>query len=245
MPFPLSTLAKRPLHFIYVCDCSGSMAAYGKMQALNHAVRQSIPGMAAVARSNPEAKILVRSIAFADVARWHIESPTPVEHLEWQDLEPSGMTAMGHALDLLTSVLRSPPMESRALPPVIVLVSDGQPTDDYAGSLARLMALPWAQKAVRISIAIGHQADVEVLQKFIGNSVDTRAGQSVIRKPLLASNASELVEYIEWAATTVVGATSQPVTRLCDKDVDDAGALPEIPPTVTVDAYAKEETVLW
>lgn len=245
MPFPLSTLARRPLHFIYVCDCSGSMAALGKIQALNNAVRQSIPGMTAVARSNPEAEILLRSIAFADEARWHIKSPTPVEQFEWQDLEPSGMTAMGHAIDLLSSSLRSPPMEARALPPVIVLVSDGQPTDDYAGSLARFMELPWAQKAVRISIAIGHKADFEVLQRFIGNSVDTSAGQSVIRKPLLASNASELVEYIEWAATTVVGATSQPVTRLCDSVVHGATTFPEIPPTVTIDTVASEETVLW
>ena len=46
MPFPNVRLSNRPLHFIYLCDCSGSMAAQGKMQALNQAIRQSLPGMA-------------------------------------------------------------------------------------------------------------------------------------------------------------------------------------------------------
>ncbi|MEY4296822.1 MAG: hypothetical protein RLZZ423_1, partial [Cyanobacteriota bacterium] len=46
MAFPNVRLSKRPLHFLYLCDCSGSMAAQGKMQALNQAIRQSLPGMA-------------------------------------------------------------------------------------------------------------------------------------------------------------------------------------------------------
>ena len=37
MAFPNVRLSNRPLHFIYLCDCSGSMAAQGKMQALNQA----------------------------------------------------------------------------------------------------------------------------------------------------------------------------------------------------------------
>lgn len=221
------------------------MAAHGKIQALNHAVRQSIPGMTAVAKSNPEAEILIRCIAFSDDAHWHIQAPTPVESFEWHDLEPCGMTAMGEALALLSSVLRSPPMDERALPPVLVLVSDGQPTDDYAGALSRFMDLPWAQKAVRISIAIGHKADLEVLQAFIGNATDATATSSVPRRPLHASNASELAEYIEWAATTVVGAASQPVTRLCDGDPSAVVSASAVPPTVGFASRDATETVLW
>jgi uncharacterized protein YegL len=201
--------------------------------------------MVSVARANPEAEILIRSIAFSDEARWHIQTPTPVDQFEWHDLEPCGMTSMGHAIDLLSSALRSPTMENRALPPVLVLVSDGQPTDDYAGSLTRLMELPWARRSVRISIAIGHQADLEVLQRFIGSSVDVNGSTRMLRKPLHASNASELVEYIEWAATTVVGATSQPVTQLCVGQGAVGMSVPDMPPTVTVDSHGAEETVLW
>ena len=75
MAFPNVRLSNRPLHFIYLCDCSGSMAAQGKMQALNQAIRQSLPGMAEVARENPEARVLVRAVRFADQAAWHWRSP--------------------------------------------------------------------------------------------------------------------------------------------------------------------------
>ncbi|MFZ9946495.1 MAG: vWA domain-containing protein, partial [Vulcanococcus sp.] len=165
MPFPNVRLSNRPLHFIYLCDCSGSMAAQGKMQALNQAIRQSLPGMAEVARENPEARVLVRAVRFADQAVWHLAEPTPVQQLQWRDLEAGGITAMGEALHLVAEALQSPPMEERALPPVLVLISDGQPTDDFEAGLADLMRRPWAQKAVRLAIAMGHDADLEVLQQ--------------------------------------------------------------------------------
>ena len=61
-------------------------------------------------------------------------------------------------------------MSERALPPVLVLVSDGQPTDDFDAGLKALLEQPWGKKAVRIAISIGRDADNEVLQKFIGNT---------------------------------------------------------------------------
>ncbi|MEA5391012.1 VWA domain-containing protein [Cyanobium gracile UHCC 0139] len=233
MPFPDVKLANRPLHFLYLCDCSGSMAASGKMQALNQAIRQSLPGMAAVARDNPEARVLVRAVSFADHAAWHIETPTPVDQLEWRDLQAGGITAMGAALQLVAAALQTPPMEVRALPPVLVLISDGQPTDDFAGGLEALRRVPWAQKAVRLAIALGHDADLEVLQRFIGTEPAT-AGRSP-RRPLQAGNATSLAQYIQWASTAVVGAASMPASRVSETPLEAAAGnipLPDLPPTV-------------
>ncbi|MEB3263707.1 MAG: VWA domain-containing protein [Synechococcus sp.] len=234
MPFPNVRLASRPLHFLYLCDCSGSMAAQGKMQALNQAIRQSLPGMAEVARQNPEARLLVRAVRFADQARWHIAEPTPVEQLQWHDLEAGGVTAMGEALELVAAALETPPMEERALPPVLVLISDGQPTDDFERGLRRLLRQPWAQKAVRLAIALGHDADLEVLQQFIG--VDPGGSGRSARRPLQASNATALAQYIQWASTAVVGAASMPTSRVAGAGggATDAGSvpLPDLPPTV-------------
>jgi len=237
MAFPNVRLSNRPLHFIYLCDCSGSMAAQGKMQALNQAIRQSLPGMSEVARQNPEARVLVRALRFADHAAWHLADPTPVEQLQWRDLEAGGITAMGEALELLASVLQSPPMEERALPPVLVLISDGQPTDDFEGGLARLMCLPWAQKAVRLSIAMGHDADLEVLQQFIGPEPAGQRGRSP-RRPLQASNATTLAQYIQWASTAVVGAASMPASQVSPASGSPSSSpganipLPDLPPTL-------------
>jgi uncharacterized protein YegL len=231
MPFPAVRLASRPLHFLYLCDCSGSMAARGRMQALNRAIRESLPGMVEVARRNPEARLLVRAVAFADRASWHIATPTPVEELVWRDLRAGGVTAMGEALEQAAAALHTPPMEERALPPVLVLISDGQPTDDFARGLRALMAEPWGQKAVRLAIAMGHDADLEVLQQFIGPAADGGPGRSP-RRPLQAGNATSLAQYIQWASTAVVGAASMPASRVAAPSTAGNIPLPDLPATV-------------
>jgi uncharacterized protein YegL len=237
MPFPDVRLSSRPLHFIYLCDCSGSMAAQGKMEALNQAIRESLPGMVEVARQNPEARLLVRAVRFADRAAWHVERPTPVEELIWSDLRPGGVTAMGEAMALVAAALRTPPMEERALPPVLVLISDGQPTDEVEQGLKALLAERWGQKAVRLAIALGHDADLEVLQQFIGadpgGGPAGQAGRSP-RRPLQADNAASLARYIQWASTAVVGAASMPASRVgpAPQRPESPVPLPDLPPTL-------------
>lgn len=102
------------------------------------------------------------------------------------------------------SQIKTPPMPERALPPVLVLISDGQPTDDFNGGLQALMAEPWGTKAVRLAIAIGADADIDVLQRFIGHAEI---------QPLQANNAQDLVNYIRWASTAVLQAASAPASQ--------------------------------
>jgi uncharacterized protein YegL len=200
---PGGALATRPLHFIWLCDCSGSMAAGGKIQTLNTAIKESIPKMQEVAADNPNAQVLVRAIQFSDGAQWHIAQPTPIQDFKWTDLSADGVTDMGKALTMVADQLKMPPMSDRALPPVLVLVSDGQPTDDFSSGLKALMEQPWGKKAVRIAVAIGQDADLEVLQKFIGHPEI---------KPLQANNAEQLVQRIKWASTVPLKAASSPAT---------------------------------
>jgi uncharacterized protein YegL len=189
---PGSVLARRPLHFFVVADCSGSMAADGKMQALNNAMRETLPHLVSVAEQNPHADLLVRVLAFSSGARWHVEHATPVEGFTWRDLEPSGYTDLGAALALLAEQLAVPPMEERALPPAIILVSDGMPTDDWRRGLGMLLDQPWGHRSVRMAVGIGRDADRDVLQRFIGR--DDVAPQT-------ASNPEQLVRMIRWAST--------------------------------------------
>lgn len=200
---PGGPLATRPLHFIFIADCSGSMGG-DKIQSLNHAIREAIPHMREVARGNPNAAVLVRSVKFSSGAQWHHSQPTNVEQFEWSDLSVDGMTDMGRALSLVADTLKTPPMPERALPPVLVLVTDGGPTDDFAAGLRALMAQPWGKKAVRLAIAIGEDARLDVLQQFIGHPE---------LQPLQASNAEQLVKYIRWASTAVLQAASAPASQ--------------------------------
>ncbi len=201
---PGGELARRPLHFIWIADCSTSMKTSGKMDALNSAIRDSLPHMSAVAAENPNADVLIRAISFSSGAQWHVEHPVPVDSFIWTPLEAGGVTDMGKAFNLLEEVLTMPPMENRALPPVLVLVTDGQPTDDYKTALDSLLRKPWARKAVRLGIGIGRAANQRVLKEFIDND-DVPV--------LCADNAQKLVEYIKWASTVVLQAASAPASQ--------------------------------
>lgn len=201
---PGGAIATRPLHFIWLADCSGSMAQGGKIQALNHAVREALPHMRKVADDNPNASVLVRAITFATGARWHVATPTPVESFEWTDLTADGNTDFGKALRLLTDELDNLATSHRLLPPVLVLISDGFATDRPELPLKNLLGHSLGSKAVRVAIAIGDDADTDMLQEFIGDPGV---------KPLKANNPETLVSYIKWASTAVLQSASSPVSQ--------------------------------
>jgi len=219
---PGGELATRPLHFIWICDCSGSMSGE-KIQQLNNAIKEALPAMRKVADENPNATVLVRALHFSSGAQWVSIDPALVEDYKWFDLDADGVTDMGKALALVADELKIPPMTDRALPPVLVLISDGQPTDDFDAGLKKLMDQPWGKKAVRIAIAIGGDADTDVLQKFIGNSEI---------KPLVAKNAETLVKQIKWVSTAVLQSASSPASQTKDSQTQGNVPVPTVPPDV-------------
>ena len=194
--------SRRPLHFIWILDCSGSMRAKGKIQALNAAIKEAIPHMRATAQSNPDADMMVRALRFADEATWHIEIPIPVSSFVWRDVDAQGTTALGAALKMVAEQLKVPPMEPRALQPVLALVSDGDPTDEWLEGIAALESQRWGQRALRVAIAIGEDANRDVLTRFMG----TEPGL----QPLQANNPDALVAMIRWVSTSVLGSASRP-----------------------------------
>lgn len=208
LELPGGPLATRPLHFFFIADCSSSMMGT-KIESLNTALESAIPCMRDVASGNPNASVLVRAVRFNSEAQWHVPQPTDVHEFQWPRLRASGATAMGHALRLVAEQMKSPPMPARALPPVLVLVSDGEPTDDFTSGLKALMNEPWGLKAVRIGIAIGRDANLEVLQRFIGHPEIA---------PLQANNAEALVDSILWASTAVLQAASAPASQIATAD---------------------------
>ena len=230
---PGGPIARRPLHFIWILDCSGSMGGE-KIQQLNFAIREAIPAMQEAANENPNAEILVRAVTFSTGARWHLATPTPAAQFKWTDVKAGGVTDMGKALSLVAEQLRMPPMTSRALRPVLVMVSDGQPTDDFGSGLKALMAEPWGAKADRLAIAIGRDADYDILAKYIG---------SAEAKPLQANNAPALLNYIRWASTAVLKAASSPTSSPSGEDVRGSNVLSRFPrPTHQLRTYGSAIT---
>lgn len=217
---PGGTLATRPLHFFWICDCSGSMAGE-KINKLNYAIKEALPFMKKVADENPNAQVFIRALKFCDGASWMDSAAVPIESYVWHDLEAYGVTDMGKALSMVADELKIPPMTDRALPPVLVIISDGRPTDDFQSGLNQLLNIPWGKKAIRMAIAIGNDADRSVLQKFIGNEEI---------QPFGANNAESLAKQIRWVSTVVLKAASSPASQLEDNGTKKTNVpIPHIP----------------
>lgn len=219
---PGGPMANRPVHFIWLLDCSYSMQGE-KIGQLNYAIREAVPAMRSVAQDNPAAQLLLRTMTFSTTARWHHQDPVPVEQFTWQDVQVDGTTNLGDALHLVARELDTPPMPQRALKPVLALVSDGVPTDDWKAGLRAVDATPWGRKAVRVAIAIGADADRTVLQEFLGNPE---------LQPLDANSPKQLAAAIRWASTAAVKAASQPVAGPADSTMQQP---PYAPPALADD----------
>ncbi len=217
---PGGELASRPLHFIWIVDCSSSMRG-DKISSLNTAIKEAIPHMKDVADDNPNAKVYVRAVKFSSGASWHIADKVEVENFTWNDLQASGYTAMGKALELVAEQMKMPPMDKRALPPVLVLVSDGEPTDDFSTGLSKLMNEQWGKKAVRLAIAIGRDVNMDKLRRFIGNPEI---------EPLQANNSKDLTNYIKWASTAVLQVASSPASQSVNQTSTGNVPIPTPPP---------------
>ena len=195
----MSAVARRQLHVILLLDCSGSMRG-DRIASLNYALRTALPELRAVAVDNPEVAVKIRILRFASQAEWLGEAQD-VGDFALSDLVAEGETHMGAALELLADTLTTAAMPGRQLPPVLILASDGLPTDDIDAGLRRFSAAELASGAVRLGIAIGGDADLDILDRFIGDAAI---------RPLRANNASALVEHIRWATTAPVRAASSP-----------------------------------
>jgi len=164
-----TTQAARPLPVILLADVSGSMGVDGKIQALNHAVREMIEAFQD--ESDLRAEIHLAVITFGGKAQVHMPLG-PARDAGWSDLGASGGTPMGGAFELALELIEDRAIvPSRAYRPTIVLVSDGQPTPPGSeqGPLRGLLDSDRGGKAFRMALAIGADADHEVLEAFLAD----------------------------------------------------------------------------
>ena len=159
--------AARPLPVIILADTSGSMAADGKIDALNQSLREMLATFSTT--DDLRAEIYVAIITFGGEARLRTHL-MPASQVEFGDLEANGGTPLRQAMDFAATLIEDKNViPSRAYRPTVVLVSDGQPTDTWESALDKLTQQGRAQKADRIALAIGADADVGVLQRFLAN----------------------------------------------------------------------------
>ena len=155
----------RPLPVILLADVSGSMAADGKIDALNGAVAEM---QAAFAEEKDEhAEVHLAVVTFGGTATLHVPL-TSASDVRWTPMRADGRTPLGAALDIATNLIEDRDrVPSRAYRPTVVLVSDGLPNDEWEAPLQRLLTSERAAKAERFALGIGADADHDMLRRFL------------------------------------------------------------------------------
>ena len=106
-------------------------------------------------------------------SQWLTDGLISPEDFSWQGLKASGASNFGNTLNELNNKLSREQFlvsEVGFKAPVIIFMSDGEPTDDYESALNKIKSNnKWFQVATKIAIAVGDDANVQVLQKIAGN----------------------------------------------------------------------------
>jgi uncharacterized protein YegL len=193
-PSKFTTSKAKPLPVILLLDVSGSMGevmdgsyertgqtvfddgqsweivkgGLSRIDVLNQAVLEMIASF--VQEEQREHEFLVSVITFGGSVRMHLP-PTKASRVAWQSLTAAGETPLGEAIAMAKSMIEDKEtMPSRAYRPVVVLVSDGKPTDRWEAHLDSFVGSGRSMKCDRIALAIGAGTDEEMLQKFIAGT---------------------------------------------------------------------------
>ncbi len=171
-PLSATGVSRKSLVIFFLIDTSSSMKGK-KMGELNTVMEELIPEIRKVGEADTEVKIAV--LTFSTEVKWMYSQPISIEEFEWARLQASGVTSLGAAFNELnlrmsrSSFLNSP---SLSFAPVIFLMTDGYPSDDYKVGLRDLQANSWYNFGLKAALGIGQEANDNVLAEFTG-SADT------------------------------------------------------------------------
>lgn len=200
----------RPLPVILMADVSGSMAADGKITALNSAVAEMQAAFAE--EDDAQAEIHMAVVTFGGTAALHLPL-TPASEVRWTPMQADGMTPLGAAIDIVTDLIEDRErVPSRAYRPTVVLVSDGLPNDEWRGPLARFHQSERSAKAQRFALGIGADADHDMLRTFLGDP-ESRVFE--------AHEAREVRKFFRWVTMSVTARSRSGQPNLA-VDVDPA-----------------------
>jgi uncharacterized protein YegL len=164
-------VALRTLTLFFIADVSGSMKG-NKIGALNETIKNLIPEIQQIADGNADANIHIAMLKFSTYSEWATDQPVDSKDFKYRYLDAGGLTDLGAACLALNEKLSRKNgfmyTASGAFAPILFLLSDGYPTDDYRSGIAKLKNNKWYKNAIKIAVAIGDGADEDVLAEFTG-----------------------------------------------------------------------------
>lgn len=210
--------AKKSMTIFFLIDTSSSMSGT-KIGTVNGTMEELMSELIEIEGADAEISIAV--LQYASKANW-ITSGGPVlarNYESWLRLSADGVTSMGAAFRELNSKLsRKAFMNKPSLSyaPVIFLMTDGEPNDDWQTGLELLRRNSWFKYALKIAVGIGTTPNMDVLKQFTGNP----------ELAVQAHSSKELKALIQFLAVTSsqIGSKSMTLTNdgkeLTEEDVE-------------------------
>ena len=226
-------LVLKQIHIYYVLDTSASMAGI-PIAALNDAMRCTIEELRR--RDGERFNVHIAVLEYNSMNRRVTQGNNGVEHLRdffWTDLEATGMTCLGGALNELSSILpRNETMRYGVCdvlnpPPIVIFTSDGCPVDDWQEGLRVLAENKWYRMATKIAFALGDQVDFDVLANVVGVTADgqIKPNHNAVIK---ISNPQELPDTLQIVSVdSCIAATSR--APLFEHNIFDLPGTPDFP----------------
>ncbi|MCR5816554.1 MAG: VWA domain-containing protein [Ruminococcus sp.] len=212
-PLGATGVSRKSLVIFFLIDTSGSMKGT-KMGELNTVMEELVPEIRKVGEADTEVKLAV--LTFSTDVKWMYSEPIAIEDFEWARLTAKGVTSMGAAFkELNTRMSRNSFLNSPSLSfaPVIFLMTDGYPSDDYKEGLKELSTNSWYKFGLKAALGIGNEANDDMLAEFTG-SADT-----VVH----AYSGNQLAQMIKIVAVTAsqIGSKSMTLADQNDAELSD------------------------
>ncbi len=210
---------QRRLPVYLLLDTSGSMSGEPI-----EAVKNGVQILVSTLRQDPYAleTAFLSVITFDSTARQAVPL-MELANFQTPDIQATGTTALGDALGLLADRIESEVLKTTAeakgdWKPLIFIMTDGIPTDDWAKGLAKLKSV---RTGVIVACAAGHGTDTSILKQIT---------EVVVQLDTADSNT--IKAFFKWVSSSVsVG--SQKIDQ-GQKEVSGLGDLPPPPPEVNI-----------
>ncbi|MDQ0257846.1 uncharacterized protein YegL [Evansella vedderi] len=197
----------RPLPVFILVDASGSMQG-PKMDMVNNSLKEMVASLSNIEGAKGQIEVsLIKISEGVEV----IQPLEKVENVVLPELSASGRTPIGKSVEKVVQMIEDKTVvPDRAYTPVIILISDGIPTDITREMydnrpIKKEQYLEWAplnnlhtasksRKCMRLALGIGGDADFELLKAFINNE----------KVPVIkAVEVTTIGKFFEWVTRTV------------------------------------------